>query len=159
MRILSTVFSLSIILVASVFLLFVKDLIPYSGSDPYYRQPDFFPRITLIALIVCGIALVGKYATGGKLPVDEELSGSVPHFIILAPLALAFVGYIVLIPWTGYLFSTLMFGCAALLAGRHFNWKSAIAVFLLGVVLELVFVISLDVWFPAAPLSIEGMIR
>lgn len=158
MRVFSMAFSLGIVLTAGAFLIFISDLIPYSGSDPYFRQPNFFPIVTLIALLGFGIVLVGKYASGGKLPLDEELSGSVPHFTVLLPMAIVFVGYILLVPWLGYLLSTLMFGCVALLAGRHLSLANAMALSLLGVVLYLVFVAYLDVWFPAAPASIERLI-
>lgn len=159
MRAFSLAFSLGLVAMAGAFLLFIPDLVPYAGPDPYYRQPNFFPLVTLAALVLVGLALAAKYAAGGVLPVDEELSGSIPHFAVLGPLTLIFVGYILLTPWIGYLSATLVFGCAALAAGRHLTRGSAAAIVGLGVALHLIFVLWLDVWFPAAPASIERLIR
>lgn len=157
MRAFSLAFCLGLVAIAGAFLLFLPDLVPYAGTDPYYRQPDFFPLVTLAVLVLVGLALAVKYAAGRALPVDEELSGSIPHFAVLAPLALAFAGYILLTPWIGYLAATLVFGCAALIIGRHLTRGAAAAIILLGLGLHLVFIVYLDVWFPAAPASIERL--
>ena len=159
MRGITISFSLSIVAVAGVFLFFISDLVPYSGSDPYFRQPRFFPIVNLVALIGFGLALVLKYATGAALPVDEELSGSQPQFRVLVPLALIFAGYIFAVPLIGYLSSTLIFGCAALAVGRHLNWMTGSALIVLGVILYLVFVAYLDVWFPEAAFSPQGLLK
>ena len=159
MRILSAVFSNTIALAAAAFLFYIHALIPYSGDDAYFRQPNFFPILTLVVVLVLGIALTLKYVSGGRLPLDEELSGSKPHFNILAPLSATFIGYILLVPWTGYLLTTLLFGCVALLAGRHLNMRSAISMLLLGLTLYLVFVAYLDVWFPEAPFALERLVK
>lgn len=159
MRTLSALFSIAIALFASVFLFYIHYLVPYSGDDAYFRQPKFFPVVTLTLVLVLGLALSLKYSLGGRLPQDEELSGSKPHFNILAPLAATFIGYILLVPWTGYLLTTLLFGCVALLAGSHLNTRSAISMLLLGLALYLVFVAYLDVWFPEAPFSLERLVK
>ncbi|MCB1439270.1 MAG: tripartite tricarboxylate transporter TctB family protein [Nitratireductor sp.] len=159
MRILSAVFSIAIALTAAAFLFYIHVLIPYSGDDAYFRQPNFFPIVTLVLVLVLGLGLSIKYAWGGRLPLDEELSGSKLHFNILGPLAATFIGYILLVPWTGYLLTTLLFGCVALLVGRHLNMRSAISMLLLGLTLYLVFVAYLDVWFPEAPFALERLVK
>lgn len=159
MRILSTMFSVALVVIAGAFLYQIQALIPYSGDDAYFRQPNFFPIVTLIALICFGTALSIKFALGGNLPMDEELSGSKPNFHILVPLALAFTTYILMVPFTGYLLTTLVFGCVALLAGRHLNFRATLSMILLGLALYLVFVAYLDVWFPQASFSLESMIQ
>lgn len=148
MRGITITFCFAILAVAGAFLFFISDLVPYSGSDAYFRQPRFFPIVTLTALLGLGLALVAKYALGAALPVDEELAGSRPQFQVLVPLALTFVGYILLVPLIGYLAATLVFSCAALVAGHHLTRTTAFSVIVLGVVLYLVFVAYLDVWFP-----------
>lgn len=154
MRGITITFCIVITVVAGAFLFFISDLVPYSGSDAYFRQPRFFPLVTLTALLGFSLVLVAKYTLGAALPVDEELAGSQPQFQVLVPLALTFVGYILLIPLIGYLPATLAFSCTALVTGRHLTRMTAFSVIVLGVVLYLVFVAYLDVWF-SVPLIMQ----
>lgn len=148
MRGITTLFSLTISAVAGFFLLHLSDLVPYSGSDAYFRQPAFFPAAMLAATGLIGIGLAAKYAMGLALPEDEELSGTPPHISVLGPLAAIFALYALAVPVLGYLLATLLFGTAALAAGRHLKLAGQIAMIVLGLVLYLVFVAYLDVWFP-----------
>ena len=149
MRGITMAFTLTIVGVAGAFLAFTSDLVPYSGSDAYFRQPKFFPIVTLVGLILVGVTLSIRYASAKALPVDEELAGTRPHFVVLVPLAVCFVLYIFAVPHLGFLIATLLFGCGALIIGRHFTFGSAASVLALGVLLYLVFVTYLEVWFPA----------
>ena len=153
MREITITFCTIIVIIAGAFLFFVSDLVPYSGSDAYFRQPRFFPVVTLTALLGFGLALVAKYSLGSALPVDEELKGSRPQFQVLVPLAAAFSGYILVVPLIGYLPATIIFGFTVLGSGRHLTRVTALTLFALSIVLHLVFVIYLDVWF-SAPLML-----
>lgn len=147
MRAITILFSLIIAAVAVGFLLNLSDLVPYAGSDVYFRQPAFFPSVMLGLLVLTGLGLAGKCALGFALPVDEELGGTPPHFGVLLPLAAVFAAYAATVPFLGYLPATLLFAIAAPAAGRHLRHGAVLAMLLLGLSLYVVFVVYLDVWF------------
>lgn len=147
MRALSITFCLILVLIAAGLLFKLSDLVPYAGSDAYFRQPAFFPSVMLGLTLLTGLGLAAKYAWGHGLPQDEELSGTPPHLAVLVPLVVVFALYALAVPVLGYPLASLAFALASLAAGQHLRKGSALALILLALVLYLTFVVYLDVWF------------
>ncbi len=156
MRAIAISFCLTIAGVAAAFLFWEASLVPYSGSDAYFRQPGFFPVLALSAVLLFGVILALRYGMGSPIPEDEELVGTRPQLRVLAPLVIGFAAYAALTPVIGYLASTLLFAVSGLLIGRRMNRWSCLTVLVLSATLYFVFVVYLDVWF-SAPTLFEMM--
>jgi hypothetical protein len=119
---------------------------------PYYKSPTFFPMAGL-SLLVLGAVFHGlRLLRGGSLETDDIDEPAANWRMVLVSGA-AYAGYIAIVPLVGY-----AAGTAAFLLGlgvlARLGWKLPVAIcVVLTAVLFAVFVLGLNVWFPAPELA------
>lgn len=123
------------------------------STDAYYRQPGFFPAICLSLVALLALLSLVRALKRREIATDEELAGTVPRLGVIVPMGLLFAGYIVIVPWIGYLASTVVFCLGALAASRTPRWGYAVSLIILAVLLHLGFESYMDVWFPESSLA------
>ena len=149
----------AILTIGAVVLVSLQDrLVPGVAGEAYFRQPAFFPVLTLVMVTGLGIASTLRYALGGRLHEDEELAGTTPHLATILAIAVLFAAYVLLVTAVGYLLATLAFALGALIVTRAADLRSTISIILVALALFAVFRLYLDVWFPE-PMALDLMRR
>lgn len=148
MRPIAIAFCATLAIAAALLVAFQSSLVPGVVGEAYYRQPAFFPIITLVLVAVIGVLGAVRYALGARLLEDDELAGTTPHVATLLAVAVLFALYIGLAKLFGYLTATLIFAIGALVASRSADSRSIVALVISSLLLYLVFRVYLDVWFP-----------
>ena len=145
-------FSAALALTGTTLLVLAPALIAGSREGvPYYRSPVFFPMAAL-ALLAVGAALhTLRLLRGADLDTDD-IDQPAANWRMVLVAAAAYAGYIALVPLAGYVAATAAFLLVLGMLAR-LGWKLplALAIVLTGLLFA-VFVLGLNVWFPAAAL-------
>ncbi len=146
-------FTAGLAFVGTALLLFAPALIAGGhGDGAYYKSPAFFPMGALALLVIGALFHVLRLMRGASVEGDDIDEPAANWRMVLVSGA-AYAGYIAAVPLVGYAAATAAF---LLLLGvlARLGWKVplAIAVVLTGLLFA-VFVLGLNVWFPAAALA------
>ena len=118
----------------------------------YYRSPEVFPGLSLAVAALGSLWLALRAWRQGSEPSEESLPRSQPRPGVVVAIIALFAVYTLALPWLGYPLATGGFVFLGLLLLR-FAWTRALGLALaMAGVLWLVFVVGLDVWFPASRL-------
>ncbi|MBB3995160.1 hypothetical protein GGR95_002811 [Sulfitobacter undariae] len=148
-----------VVFFAFVALVLIPAYVPRPAFIPGFAPPpDMWPRTVSITGIVLGLVVIVGALTGRVAPqdpIDTDGGSSKTHLMRFAAVVLCFAGFIVLVPYIGFLLSTaLLTGAAIYLAGERRHWILALAISLLGPVLLISFFSSvLGTQFPMGALT------
>jgi hypothetical protein len=143
-------FCAALAVTGTTLLVLAPTLIPGTNFDvPYYRSPAFFPMAAL-ALVAVGAALQTLRLLRGASLEADDIDEPAANWRMVLVSAAAYAGYIALVPLAGYAAGTAAFLVVLGVLAR-LGWKLplVVAVVLTGVLFG-VFVVGLNVWFPAA---------
>lgn len=146
-------FSAALAVTGTTLLVLTPALIPGMSPDaPYYRSPAFFPMAAL-ALVAVASALHALRLLRGATLEGDDIDEPAANWRMVLVAAAAYAGYIALVPFVGYVAGTALFLFALGILAR-LGWKLPLVVAaVLTAVLFCVFVLGLNVWFPAASLT------
>ncbi len=147
-------FSAALALAGTLLLIFTPALIPALRDEvPYYRSPAFFPMGALALLSVAAALHTLRLLRGAALEGDD-IDEPAANWRMVVVAATAYAAYIGLVPMVGYVAGTVCFLFALGFLAR-LGWKVpiAVAVILTGLLFS-IFVLGLNVWFPAASITL-----
>ncbi len=128
---------------------FTDELVRHADrAAPYYRSPDFFPRLALLVAGCGALGLAWRHLRYGPGSSDESLPRTRPRPLLVLALIVLFGAYILAVPWLGYHLSTGLFVASGLILAGRGLLGSLLASVVLAASLWLVFVQLLGVWFP-----------
>lgn len=152
-RRLALAFSATIALGGTALLVLAPVLIAGVRADvPFYKSPAFFPMGSLAIVAIAAALHTLRLLRGADLEVDDIDEPAANWRMVLVAGA-TYAGYIALVPLVGYGAGTAVF-VLALGALARLGWKLPLAMaVILGAALFGVFVLGLNVWFPAPVLA------
>lgn len=144
---------------AFVALVLIPAYVPRPAFIPGFAPPpDMWPRTVCImgiffGVVVCLGAVTGRVAP--QDPIDTDGKPTKTHMLRFVAVVACFAGFVVLLPYIGFLLSTvLLTGASIYLAGERRLWILALAISVLGPVLLVCFFSSvLGTQFPVGALT------
>lgn len=122
----------------------------YRPEASFFESPAFIPRLALALMAVCAIIHVVRVAGGASLDAGEDLDDSTSNRSTVIAGMVMFALYILLVPISGYGFTTFGFALAAGVVASIGMRRSFILALSLAALSVIVFVVALRVWFPPA---------
>jgi hypothetical protein len=142
---------------ALVLVWFIDSVVQHTDpATPYYRSPDFFPRVSLLITAAGALTMALRHLRRGSSHTEEALPRTRPRLPVVLATTAAFGGYIVLVPWVGYPPATALFVTGGLIMAGRRPLSALLAGVGLAALLWLVFVWALGVWFPPPRLGAGG---
>lgn len=116
-------------------------------DQPLGRQPGLWPLIAIIGMLVFGLGeLIGCFLRNRQAKSDDVWP-EVLHWARAGEFLLWFLGYVYLVPWLGYLPTSMVF-CAALAFRLGYRGKTVLIAALMAVLIVVVFKGFLSVSIP-----------
>lgn len=134
---------------AGLFVMAPSLISDYRAEVRFFESPAFVPRVALLLVALYAVAHAIRVARGAILDAGEELDDAhANRHVVLLGVAL-FAGYVVLVPLIGYALATAVFTVAAA-TRAGLGWrKSLLLAIALAASAYVLFVLGLNVWFPA----------
>ncbi len=97
---------------AIMLLAMIGDQVKYFSSKPFFKQPGLWTSIGLIGMVLSGILyILGLWISKSRLSVsDQSLSAELWLWVKSIEYLLWFMGYVLVVPWIGYLMASMALG-------------------------------------------------
>ncbi|MEM7427095.1 MAG: tripartite tricarboxylate transporter TctB family protein [Pseudomonadota bacterium] len=90
----------------------IQTQVTWNANRPFFNQPGFWPVMAIMGMLVFGAAELVLVLRRHARTVGESVSAEVANWARSLEFALWFMAYVIIVPYAGYLPSTLAFTTA-----------------------------------------------